>query len=137
MNNKTLNVLTDTHIAIARELLNKIENEKDDIKITYGELSKRLGGYPHHRHLDKYLGCLSSLCRANDLPLISTIVVNGQTNIAGDGYFSEFFGHLMTKQQKEKQYEKCLDMVKRCKDWDKLKYILNSNNILYEKKLKC
>lgn len=117
--------LTDTHIKIAEQLLNKIENESDDIKITYGELSKRLGGYPHHRHFDGFLGVLSTLCKDNGLPLISTIVVNRDTKIAGEGFFREFFNHLSTDQEKLDQYQKALDEVRNYEHWDNLKDILN------------
>lgn len=117
--------LTDTHIRIAEELLHKIENDQDNIKITYGELSKRLGGRPIPIGLNTFLGDLSTLCEDNGLPLISTIVVNKQTRVPGEGFMALFFGHLKTEQEKENQYIKCLQEVKEYKHWDKLKSILN------------
>ncbi|MGL5335984.1 MAG: hypothetical protein ACRC9R_07555 [Enterovibrio sp.] len=52
--------------------------------ITYGELAELLG-YPAQagRTLQEALGCVSLYCRENDLPPLSCIVVNKQTNMPG------------------------------------------------------
>lgn len=118
--------LTPTHIKIAEQLLNKIENEKDNIKITYGELSKRLGGKPIPLGLNRFLGDLSTLCKDNDMPLISAIVVNKQSRVAGDGFMQFFFEHLRTEQEKEEQYIKCLNEVKNYNKWNSLRSLLES-----------
>jgi hypothetical protein len=117
--------LTDIHIKIAEQLLIKINDENDNIKITYGDLSKRMGGYPHWRNLNRYLGDLSSLCHDNDLPLISAIVVNAKTRVAGDGFLGLYHGYLKTEQEKDKKYIECLEEVRRYKHWDRLKNILS------------
>ena len=117
--------LTDVHISIAEQLLKKIGNENDNIKITYGELSKRLGGYPHYRNLNRYLGDLSTLCHDNDLPLISAIVVNAKTKVAGDGFLGLYHGYLKTTEEKDRQYKECLEEVRVYEHWDTLKDILN------------
>jgi len=62
--------------------------------ITYGELSRRLGGAVAPESLGKPLGALSKRCHDLGLPAMSSLVVQRESRIPGDGYreVAELYG---------------------------------------------
>jgi|GEM_PF-4170142 Methylated DNA-protein cysteine methyltransferase len=123
MFNTTIEV-TYLHKLIIEQLLNKVENDRGNELITYGELSKRIGGKPTPRNLAKPLGEVSTICKENNLPLITAIVVNGDTMLPGDGFIKEFFDHIKDPIQKERQCIKCINEVIAYNKWEDLEQIL-------------
>lgn len=83
--------LSSTSKAIAIKLLEHILNQQGDLYITYGELSKRCGSVIPPHHLGSFLGEISEMCKENGLPLLSAIVVNGETGYPGTGFYEYFF----------------------------------------------
>ncbi len=54
--------------------------------ITYGDLSAdQMGGYGRGGILANVLGCIMGWCYENGLPPLTSIVVNNQTGIPGEG----------------------------------------------------
>jgi hypothetical protein len=86
--------------------------------------TKRIGGKPDSRNLAKPLEELSTICKENDMPLISAIVVNGDTMLPEDGFIREFFDYIKEPLEKEKQCIKCINEVIAFKNWDNLKQII-------------
>lgn len=117
--------VNETHMLIAAQLVNKLSKEKGNELITYGELSKKIGGKPDPWNLAKPLGELSTICNDNNMPLISAIVVNGDTMLPGDGFIREFYDHIKNPIEKEKQCIKCINEVIAYNHWDNLRQILN------------
>lgn len=57
--------------------------------ITYGMLSKdQMGGYGSGGILDRPLGCIMRWCEQNDLPPLTSLVVNERTGEPGPGLTS-------------------------------------------------
>lgn len=115
--NEYWNIVRD----VGEILLDHLENigKYQDLVITYGEVANRLPYEYNPRNLDSPLGTLSDLCKELDLPLISTIVVNKESLIPGDGYFKYFFSGSKEPKWLEifvEQYKK----VKECRDWSPL-----------------
>lgn len=55
--------------------------------ITYGELAKLMG--IHHRPLGYILGYIMYYCQHNELPPLTSIVVNQDTGVPGEGFTAE------------------------------------------------
>ena len=55
--------------------------------ITYGELAEIMD--IHHRPLNYVLGHIMNFCEQNDLPPLTSIVVNQDTGVPGDGFTAE------------------------------------------------
>lgn len=93
-----------------------VDNKENNLEITYGKLAKMLPFEYNPRNLDKPLGVISSICKENNLPLISGVVVNGETKMPGEGFFKEFFsGRSMGEW--EEIYKNNLFEIKNCKLW--------------------
>lgn len=116
--------ITDIHIDIARTLINKLNTNGDEL-ITYSELSNQIGGFPDQRNLDMYLGDLSWICKNYGMPLISSIVINKEEKMPGNGYFKEFFNNIKTKDERYIHWALYIKEVINFKGWEKLQCLLN------------
>lgn len=107
-----------TLLQIAEILIEKAQ--KSEV-IYYAELAAKVG-IENPRNLDKPLGVLSTKCKENGLPLISTVVINREDNLPGGGYF-DIFGGI-----KEKDwvmvFVKELNRVHACKNLNDLLKII-------------
>lgn len=94
-----------------------IDNQENNLVITYGKLVKKLPFEYNPRNLDKPLGVISSTCRENNLPPISGVVVNGDTGLPGEGFYREFFsGNPMSEW--EEIYKNTVLAIKNCRLWE-------------------
>lgn len=67
-------------------LTKAVEQEKT---LTYGDIGSELGVEPII--VEKLFSEIDDVFKKNGLPPISTIVVNANTNICGEGYFKEHY----------------------------------------------
>jgi hypothetical protein len=74
-------------------LLTKAVEQKRPL--TYGYIGKELGVKPII--VERLFSECDELFKENGLPPISTIVVNGEKNICGDGYFKEHYPNAKDK----------------------------------------
>lgn len=79
--------LNNIHISLARELLLCLKHDREQALITYGEMCNRADNIIDPRGSSGYIGDLSLFCYENDMPLISVMVVNGDTYMPGAGFF--------------------------------------------------
>ena len=72
-------------ILTAKIMMEKDDNDKKIVTITYGELAERMGYTKQAgRTLARALGIVGKYCEANDIPTINSIVVNQETGLPGD-----------------------------------------------------
>lgn len=77
-------------IALVKHILANIYNPL----ICYSDLARRVGYSTGHGTLDCHLGNLSAFCEANGMPLISAVVINKETSLPGNGFFTYFYGDI-------------------------------------------
>ena len=105
------------------------------VRIEYGELSKiieqKYGVYLNpHTIIPNIIGSISELCYDLELPLISAVVVNKETQKPGSGFYDVYDKKHHTQIKGNSfQEEKILKQTKReileCKNWGKLAEYLN------------
>lgn len=104
---------------VAEVLLNYVINNLDNPVITYGELASKISLDFNPQNLSEPLGNISDICKENGLPLISVVVVNKDTGLPGEGFYTYFFNERSMKEW-EDIYRKCLSDVKNCAKWQEL-----------------
>ena len=107
---------------IVKILLDEIRGNGNLVSITYGQLAERLIPKINPRNLDHPLGQISDFCKDNDMPLLSTVVVNQDNLLPGDGYFKYYFSNAKADQYKKIFLEQKKYVVDF--DWTKLSKIL-------------
>lgn len=107
--------------SIARILLKHIDSNRKygDLSITYGNVALQISSSFNPKTLSLPLGELSDLCIDLELPLISTIVVNQDSMLPGDGYFNYFFPD-SEEWEWEDIYKEQHQLVLECEDWSPL-----------------
>ena len=97
--------------------------------ITYKDLANKVGHGLTARTIDTFLGNISEICKENNLPYISAIVVNGETLMPGVGYFHYFYG--INKNDLDSQIKKFnedYEKIVGCKYWDDLLHEIESHS---------
>ena len=110
-------------IHIVEQLLTVLREDSECPIIKYGDLVKKIPEEIEPINLNHPLGNISEFCKEHDMPLLSTIVVNKDTLIPGDGYFDEFFSG--SKIDHVEIFMREFNRVKAYKDWDRLKELLS------------
>ena len=100
-------------------LIDYVINNRENPDITYGDLAKRVGDDLTARAIESFLGNISEICKNNGFPLISCIVVNGDTRIPGDGFYKYFFGRYDLEFEISK-YKEIRDAIISFKKWKEL-----------------
>lgn len=105
------------------------------VRIEYNELSERIKKeygiiVNPHTELPILIGDISKICYSIDLPMISCIVVNKETQLPGIGFYKLYDELNGTKYASNKYFEeKIRNEVKKailnCDDWYKLSEYLN------------
>lgn len=109
---------------VAELLLNHVINNLDNPIITYGELASKISPNFNPQNLSEPLGNISDLCKENGFPLISGVVVNKDTGLPGEGFYTYFFNERPMREW-EDIFRKCLSDVKRCTRWQELLDIIS------------
>lgn len=109
---------------VAELLLNHVINNLDNPIITYGELASKISLNFNPQNLSEPLGNISDLCKENGFPLISGVVVNKDTGLPGEGFYTYFFNERSMREW-EDIFRKCLSDVKRCTRWQELLDIIS------------
>lgn len=113
---------------VAISLLKYVIDNQDDPVITYGDLTKKLPFNYNPRNLDKPLGVISNACLANDLPPISSIVVNKGTRLPGSGFYREFYSGSSVDKWKD-IFEKNKFAIANCAVWNEFLEAINGSLI--------
>ena len=74
--------------------------------VTYKQLAAKISPDFNPRNLGGYLGCISYECKENGLPLISSIVVNQDSGLPGEGFFNYYYKE-KSMSDWEKIFEEC------------------------------
>lgn len=125
--------LTNIQKLIATEMLKIVISGQ--VRIEYNELSERIKKeygiiVNPHTELPILIGDISKICYSIDLPMISCIVVNKETQLPGIGFYKLYDELNGTKYASNKYFEeKIRNEVKKailnCDDWYKLSEYLN------------
>lgn len=125
-----LSKIEEKHRLVGRYLLKMIENNHK-YRIDYSTLTENLDKkIDWHVGLPHVLGDISSLCFYLKLPMISVVVINKLEVRPGNGFFKLYdiyhdthcAGNLELEIKIEESERK---QVIDCKDWSKLKKVLN------------
>ena len=104
---------------VSTELLKHVISNQNAPIITYGELAAKISSDFNPRNLNVYLGNVSEICQENGFPLISSIVVNKDTKLPGDGFYKAFYNEKPISEW-ENIFNKCKSEVINCISWEKL-----------------
>ena len=125
--------LTNIQKLIATEMLKVVASGQ--VRIEYNELSERVEKeygiiINPHTELPILIGDISKICHSIDLPMISCIVVNKETQLPGIGFYKLYDELNGTKYASNKYFEeKIRNEVKKailnCDNWYKLSEYLN------------
>ena len=125
--------LTNIQKLIATEMLKIVVSGQ--VRIEYNELSEHVKKeygiiINPHTELPVLIGDISKICHSIDLPMISCIVVNKETQLPGIGFYKLYDELNGTKYAGNKYFEeKTRNEVKKailnCADWYKLSEYLN------------
>lgn len=94
-----------------------IQHAKANKTITYGELSRRLGGAINPQGFYKPLVLVSECAERNGYPKLSALVVNSQSGMPGRGFFVNFVPGLPESSWKQIWDNECFDIYFH-NDWD-------------------
>lgn len=121
-------LLTDTQKCLAIELLKLVTNSQ--LRIEYGELAQKVRrnyniNLNPHTEIPYIIGSISELCFDMNLPLISAVVVNKNTQKPGAGFYDIYDKkHNTHVKGNPIQEDKILKTTKReileCNEWNKL-----------------
>lgn len=104
---------------VSTELLHHVISNQSAPEITYGELASKISADFNPRNLNAYLGNISDVCKENGLPLISSIVVNKNTGLPGEGFYNYFYNE-QPMTEWENIFNKCKSEVINCDLWQRL-----------------
>lgn len=120
--------LNNIHISLARELLLCLKHDREQALITYGEMCNRADNIIDPRGSAGYIGDLSLFCYENDMPLISVMVVNGDTYMPGAGFFRLYTDLTGNNVDDEfSVFKEELKKVREYEHWDRLSDLLDLN----------
>lgn len=113
--------LSSIHVALAEQLLLEIKKHRKQALITYGDLCRRADDIVMPRNSGRYLGDLSRICHEYNMPLISVMVVNGDTYKPGEGFY-DLYIELTRKvvDDKEGLIKEELTKVRNYSKWETL-----------------
>lgn len=104
---------------VANILIQHVSENKDNLIITYGEVSDLINKEIYHRNLRSHLYAIADACKELGLPHITVVVCRKGTTFPGAGFFDEYFPGL-NDQEKHDIFVKCLNEIRECNDWSKL-----------------
>ena len=120
--------LNNIHISLARELLLCLKHDREQALITYGEMCNRADNIIDPRGSSGYIGDLSLFCYENDMPLISVMVVNGDTYMPGAGFFRLYTNFTGNNVDDEfSVFKEELKKVREYEHWYRLSDLLGLN----------
>ncbi|MBE5984525.1 MAG: hypothetical protein E7248_14645 [Paenibacillaceae bacterium] len=104
---------------VAKILIKHVSENKGNLIITYGEVSKLTDNAIFHRNLRSHLYAIADVCKELGLPHLTAVVCRKGSILPGDGFFNEYFPGL-NDQEKHDIFVKCLNEIRECDDWSKL-----------------
>lgn len=107
------------NLTVAEKLIKHVISNSNNPVITYGQLAAKISPDFNPRNLGNYLGCISDECKENGLPLISSIVVNQDSGLPGEGFYNYYYGERPVSEW-ENIFEECKTNVMNCTLWQNL-----------------
>lgn len=107
------------NLTVAEKLIKHVISNSNDPVITYGQLASKISPDLNPHNLGGYLGCISDECKENGLPLISSIVVNQDSGLPGEGFYNYYYGERLMSEW-ENIFEECKSNVINCSLWQNL-----------------
>ncbi len=107
------------NFTVAEILIKHVINNQNNPMVTYKQLAAKISSDFNPRNLGGYLGCISDECKENGLPLISSIVVNQDSGLPGEGFFNYYYKERPMSDW-EKIFEECKSDVINCTLWQDL-----------------
>ena len=104
---------------VVRILVKHVSENKDNLIITYGEVSKLTDYTIFHRNLRSHLYAIADVCKELGLPYLTAVVCTKGSTFPGDGFFDKYFPGL-NDQERHGTFVKCLNEIRECDDWNKL-----------------
>ena len=96
-------------------LLLVLKNFLDGWKLTtYGDVAEVIGCDP--RHADQYFTDIDDWFKEHNLPPFSTLVVNADSLMSGDGYYTYHYPELKKVEDKEQKWIDNYNLLKKNKD---------------------
>lgn len=119
--------ITNIHEDIVKVLVDRLEKRPEQAFLTYDELCRKIGNQVHCRSVASYLGDISCWCLNIGAPMLSTLVINHNTNRPGKGFFklyAELYGLPVRTLDEEQVFISEFHKVANYKNWDELKFYL-------------
>lgn len=119
--------ITNIHEDIVKVLLERLKKKPNQAIITYDELCKKIGNQVDCRNVASYLGDISCWCEEIGAPMLSVLVINGNLNRPGKGFFrlyAELNDRSVRDLDEEMVFISELQRVTKYHNWKKLKFHL-------------
>ena len=107
------------NFTVAEILIKHVISNQSDPVITYKQLAAKISPDFNPQNLGDYLGCISDECKENGLPLISSIVVNQDSGLPGEGFYKYYYGERPMSEW-ENIFEERKTNVMNCTLWQNL-----------------
>ena len=120
-------MITNIHEDIVKVLVERLEKIPDRAFLTYDELCRKIGNQVGCRNVASYLGEISCWCEEIGAPMLTALVINGNSNRPGKGFFklyAELHGLPMKQLDEESVFVSEANNVIRYRKWNKLKFYL-------------
>ena len=120
-------MITNIHEDIVKVLVERLEKIPDRAFLTYDELCRKIGNQVGCRNVASYLGDISCWCEEIGAPMLSALVINGNSNRPGKGFFklyAELHGLSMKQLDEESVFVSEAHKVIGYRRWNKLKFYL-------------
>lgn len=120
-------MITNIHEDIVKVLVERVEKRPDQAFLTYDDLCKRIGNQVHCRNIASYLGDISCWCAEIGAPMLSTLVINSNSNRPGKGFFklyAELHSVPLRNVDEELAFVTEYNEVASFNHWDDLKFYL-------------
>ena len=120
-------MITNIHEDIVKVLVERLEKIPDRAFLTYDELCRKIGNQVGCRNVASYLGDISCWCEEIGAPMLSALVINGNSNRPGKGFFklyAELHGMPMKQLDEEAVFVSEAHKVIKYRRWNKLKFYL-------------
>ena len=103
---------------VAGVLVKHVSDNKDNLIITYGEVSALINNEIYHRNLRSHLYAIADVCKELGLPHLTAVVCKKGSTFPGNGFFDKYFPGL-NDQERHDTFVKCLNEIRECEDWNK------------------